>query len=258
MGQYSIDADTYMFKDTGLIYPEVDLLVLGLPVSRFSSTRKRLIDIGSRTRRVPVFYSMRERSQKEYVDMKPGRVIVLPQPYGGLRLASEDEKNYGLFDEDAVSLVVDPGYNTFDWFVARSMKPQLDLCGSFKGGVSQLLKKVSAAISSDHGVESPNFGDVEHGLVAGAMNLGHKRVNMERYRAMASREARAAVAEFLQRFDPSKNRVARIYICGGGAKFYSEALRERLAGYKIELMDDYVMANVRGFWLQGADELQLA
>ena len=249
---------SYMFKDTGLLYPEVDLLVLGLPVSRFSSTRKRLIDIGSRTRRVPVPYNMRERSQKEYVDVKPARVIVLPQPYGGLRLASEDEKNYDLFDEDAVSLVIDPGYNTFDWFVARSMKPQLDLCGSFQGGVSQLLKKVSAAISADHGVESPNFGDVEHCLVAGTMNLGHKRLNMEPYRAMASREARAAVAEFLQRFDPSKNRVARIYICGGGAKFYSEALRERLAGYKIELMDDYVMANVRGFWLQGADELQLA
>lgn len=90
------------------------------------------------------------------------------------------------------------------------------------------------------------------------MSLGFKRVNMEPYRAMASREARAAVAEFLQRFDPSKNRVARIYICGGGAKFYSEALRERLAGYKIELMDDYVMSNARGFWLHGADELQLA
>lgn len=170
---------SYMFKETGLLYPEVDLLVLGLPVSRFNSSRRLLMDIGSRTRRVPVPHQMRERAQKNFVDVTPGRVIVLPQPYGGLRLVSEDEKNYYLFDEEAVSLVIDPGYNTFDWFVARSMKPQLDLCGSFQGGVSQILKRISAAISADHGVESPNFGDVEHSLAAGSMNLGFKRVNME-------------------------------------------------------------------------------
>lgn len=69
----------------------------------------------------------------------------------------------------------------------------------------------------------------------------------EAYRALTNREARAAVAEFLQRFDPNKNCVARTYIRGGGAKFYSEALRARLGGYKIELIDDYVMANARGF-----------
>ena len=57
-------------------------------------------------------------------------------------------------------------------------------------------------------------------------------------RPLASREARAAVAEFLQRFDPTKNRVAKIYICGGGANFYVQALRERLGAYKIEVMND--------------------
>ena len=240
-----------MFKETGLLYPKVDVLVLGLPVSRFANTRNRLAEIGAKLRRIPVPHSMRESSQKEYVDVKPGRVIVLPQPYGGLNLASEEEKNYDLFDDDVVSLVIDPGYNTFDWFVAQAMNAQMDLCGSFQGGVSQILKKVSAAISNEHGVESPNFGDVEHCLVVGSMNLGHKRIDMTAYRALANREARATVAEFLQRFDPTKNRVAKIYVCGGGANFYAEALRERLGAYKIEVMDDYVMANARGFWLYG-------
>ena len=177
----------------------------------------------------------------------------MPQPYGGLNLASEDEKTFDLFDDGVVSLVIDPGYNTFDWFVARSMKAQMDLCGSFQGGVSQILKKVSAAISGDHGVASPNFGDVEHSLVAGSMNLGNKRIAMDSYRALANREARATVAEFLQRFDPTKYRVAKIYICGGGANFYAEALRERLGAYKIEVMEDHVMANARGFWLHGIE-----
>lgn len=244
---------SYMFKETGQLFPDVDVLVLGLPVSRFANTRHRLAEIGGKLRRIPVPHNMRERSQKEYLDVRPGRVIVLPQPFGGLNLASEEEKNYDLFNDGVVSLVIDPGYNTFDWFVAQSMKAQMDLCGSFQGGVSQILKKVSAAISNDHGVESPNFGDVEHSLVAGSMNLGHKRIDMEAYRVIANREARATVAEFLQRFDPTKNRVAKIYVCGGGANFYAEALRERLGAYKIEVMDDYVMANARGFWLFGND-----
>ena len=118
---------------------------------------------------------MRERSQKDYVDVQPSRVIVLPQPFGSLNLASEEEKNYVLFDDGVVSLVIDPGYNTFDWFVAQSMKAQMHLCGSFQGGVSQILKKVSAPMSNDHGVESLSFGDVEHCLVAGCMNMGHKK-----------------------------------------------------------------------------------
>lgn len=242
---------SYMMKETGLLYPEVDVLVLGLPVSRFANTRQRLAELGARKRRIPVPYSMRERSQKDYVDVQAGRVVVLPQPFGGLRLASEEEKNYDLFDDGVVSLVIDPGYNTFDWFVAQSMQAQMDLCGSFQGGVSQILKKVSAAISNDHGVESPNFGDVEHALVAGSMNLGFKRIDIEPYRAIAYREARATVAEFLQRFDPTKNRIAKIYVCGGGANFYAEALRERLGAYRIEVMEDHVMSNARGFWLHG-------
>uniref|UniRef100_UPI0025ED6CF5 ParM/StbA family protein n=1 Tax=Polaromonas sp. UBA4122 TaxID=1947074 RepID=UPI0025ED6CF5 len=212
---------SYMFKETQLLTQSVDVLVLGLPVSRYQATRKRLKEIGSKIRRVPVPYNMRERSQKEYVDVVARQVIVLPQPYGGLRLASEEKKNYDLFDDGVVSLVIDPGYNTFDWFVANGMKPQLDLCGSFGGGVSQILRKVAAMISSDHGVETPNFSTVETALVAGSMNLGFKRIDMEPYRATATNEARSSVAEFLQLFNPTKNHVAKIYICGGGAHFYA-------------------------------------
>ena len=70
-------------------------------------------------------------------------------------------------------------------------------------------------------------------------------------RAIANREARATVAEFLQRFDPIKNRITQIYVCDGGANFYADALRVRRGAYKIKTMNDYVMANARGFWLYG-------
>lgn len=134
-------AYSYMFKETGQLFPDVDVLVLGLPASRFANTRHRLAKIGSKLRRVPVPHSMRERSQKEFVDARQGRVIVLPQPFGGLNLASEAEKNYDLFNDGVLSLVVDPGYNTSDWFVAQSMTVQIDSYSSFQGGASQILKR---------------------------------------------------------------------------------------------------------------------
>ena len=59
-------------------------------------------------------------------------------------LASNHQKNFDLFDECVVSLVLDPGYNTFDRFVADGMAPQLELCGSFRGRVSQILHTVTA------------------------------------------------------------------------------------------------------------------
>ena len=42
---------------------------------------------------------MPERSQKEYGDARPGRVIVLPQQFGGLNPASKEEKHYDLFND---------------------------------------------------------------------------------------------------------------------------------------------------------------
>lgn len=54
----------------------------------------------------------------------------------------------------------------------------------------EILKKVSAAISNDHGVEATNFGDVKHSFVAGSMSQGDKRIATDSYRALANREAR--------------------------------------------------------------------
>ena len=245
----------YMFKATGQVTPTVDLLVLGLPVSGFQANRRRLQELGSKMRRVPVPHGLREMTRRDYVDVVAKKVMVMPQPMGGLMLASDHQKDFDLFDEGVVSLVIDPGYNTFDWFVADGMNPQLELCGSFQGGVSQLLQAVSTQIGFDQGEGSINFGLVEQALKSGVMNLGHKKFSMEPYQKVAKNAATGVVSEFLQRFNPAKAGISRIYLCGGGALHYADALKERLPGLRIEVMADSVMANVRGFWLAGADSL---
>lgn len=245
----------YMFKDTGMLSSSVDLLVVGLPVSSFQSSRKHLTELAGKIHRIPVPYSLRERSQKEFVDVVAKKVMVLPQPMGGLMVASNQQKNFDLFEDGVVSLVIDPGYCTFDWFVADGMSPQLELCGSFQGGVSQILQAVSSKIGFDHGVGSLNFGQVEQALAVGEINLGHKKFSMEQYKLVAQNAAKGVIDEFLQRFKPSKANVSRICVCGGGALHYVDALKSRLPTLQIDVMDAGVMVNARGFWLAGADSL---
>lgn len=77
--------------------------------------------------------------------------------------------------------------------------------------IKEILTKVSAAISGDHGVESVNFGDVEQSLVVGSMIPGNTRIAMDSCRALTTREARAPVAEFLQ-FSTRRSTESRRFI----------------------------------------------
>jgi plasmid segregation protein ParM len=245
----------YMFKSMGQVTQSVDMLVVGLPVSGFQANRRRLHQIGSAVRQVPVPEELRSHYGKDFVDVVAKKVLVLPQPMGGLRLASDHERSFDLFEDGMVSMLVDVGYNTLDWFIADAMSPQFELCGSFSGGFSQILQAVSNQIGFDTGSGSPNFGLVEKALLSGEMRIGQKTLSMQSYLPMVAKVAERNISEFLQRFDPDRIGVSKVYLCGGGADAYQAALSVRLPNYAIELMDDSVMANARGYYLAGQDYL---
>lgn len=67
----------------------------------------------------------------------------------------------------------------------------------------------------------------------------------------------------MSRFDPAapitrlsatNANISRIFLTGGGAHFYEDALRKRLPGS----MSISVMSNARGYWLAGADKFMNA
>lgn len=246
----------YMFKATGKVTPTVDMLVLGLPVHGFQANKEALMQIGLRPRRVPVPTNLQSIYGVTEVQVKAKDVLVLPQPMGGLRLATDGDSAPELFNDGVKCLIIDPGYSTFDWFLTDGMAPQLELCASFQGGVSQLLKVVGAQLSIDHGIGIANFGNIEQALANGEANLHYKKIDMLPYRQIASDAASAVVDEFLLNFDPFKSNVSHIFVCGGGANYYIDALRARLPYSRIEVMPEGVMSNARGFWLTGQDMLE--
>lgn len=244
-------------RELGTFSNTIDMLVLGLPVSGFSSRGRRLLEIGLRERAIPVPKSMAHTAGGALsIQVKAARCLPLPQPFGGLRAAAQNAaSDDSLYQPGKLNMLIDPGYRTLDWFVSNGMTPELKLSGSFDGGMSNILRAVSQQIGFDHGTGSLEFDQVEDGLNTGQINLGFQVINMKPYQQLAMDAARREIAAFLGRIDMNKARFSKVILTGGGARFYEAALRERLPGYQIETMADSVMSNARGFWLAGCDQL---
>ena len=133
----------------------------------------------------------------------------------------------------------------------------MKLSGSFDGGVSSLLRLISQTIGYDHGTGSLEFDQVEEGMVRGSINLGYQVIDTKPYRAILEEAARKEVMAFLGRIDSNKARLSRVFLTGGGASFYQQALIEKLPGYKIETVQNSVMGNARGYWLSGCDDFDI-
>lgn len=244
----------YMMKQAGRVIPSIDALVLGLPVSNYVVRGQELKAIGSRSHNVPVPVSLNHGSA--LLPSKASNVFVVPQPYGAMRLAYELEEKDELSSEGFTAMVVDPGYGTLDWFVTKELSPQMDLSGSFDGGVSMILKEVGSKIGKDHGGGSPNMSLVAKGLRNGFMLDAGKRIDMKPYMKIVDQVADTLTTQFLQRFDPRKEGINRVILAGGGAQYFLKPLTAQLQEYRIETMENSVMANARGFWLHGTDQFQ--
>ena len=139
--------------------------------------------------------------------------------------------------------------------MSEAMTPDMKLSGSYDSGVSSILREISQKIGFDHGTGSLEFDMVERGLQTGSINLGHKVIAMAEYQNLVPRIAGEEVGVFLTRLGNRRQNVARVFIAGGGANYYEQALRERLPGCEITRLDTPVMSNARGYWIAGCDSL---
>lgn len=243
-------------REMGEIFDEIDVLVLGLPVSGLIGRRDRLREIGMTPREIPVPENLWKEGAPKTVIVTTKQVIVSPQPFGGLRYAAQNlPESDPLFNEGALSMVIDPGYRTFDWFVANCFQPEMKLSGSFDGGAVSILRQISQQIGYDHDTGSLEFDLVEQGLQTGEINLGYKVIDTKKYQKNVVEAARSEVMAFLSRNDANKSRLSKIFLAGGAAGYYEKALVELMPGHQINRIDNPLMANARGYWLTGCDTL---
>lgn len=70
-----------MMRETGQIIENIDVMVLGLPVSGFASRNEKLYEIALRPRIVPVPFSLQKNGKPEKVVVKATKALILPQPF---------------------------------------------------------------------------------------------------------------------------------------------------------------------------------
>src|SRR5690606_26267692 len=138
-----IRSDDYQILIRGVLkrmgLSRLDLLVLGAPLLNFDQVSSALqasftgtIDLGA----------------KERVEIC--RVVVLPQPVGGLAWSGSQSRGVAHQIKDR-TLLIDVGYFTVDWLVAEGTRVLPERSGSYPGGVSTLIRELANEVSRKTG-----------------------------------------------------------------------------------------------------------
>ncbi|MDR2625965.1 MAG: PRTRC system protein D [Zoogloeaceae bacterium] len=218
----------------------IDVLVLGLPLTTFARHREALarrfegeIVIDAKARKVTV-----------------GSCHVYPQPLGSYMayLATRPvEKNPQV-------LCIDPGYNTFDWFVCQGMSALPACSGAVKRGMGAVMRAIA-----DEMIRANGFGEDPHELIRlidqSLMNRNPLKVYGREYRLEDYiRAGDAVIEEAAQAVRDSVGdgkSISAIVIAGGGASMYEASIRGKCPHHELTVLSKPAHANARGFHILG-------
>ncbi len=222
---------------------EVDLLVVGLPVSQYheAGRRDRLME-----RLVGEFQVAEDRS------VRVKRVEVLPQPGGAM--ADHAWRNGDPVVWEGRVVVVDPGYYSFDWAVFSGGAYRNEVSGTGHEAMSRVVEELAQALGRLRGVTQVSAERVEH-----ALRTGHGRVlvagewmNLDvPLREVLARVADEAVSRMRSVMRGEDEQPDLVLVVGGGARCYEGSLRAAYPNSHVEVAPEPVLANVRGYWSRG-------
>lgn len=246
-------SDVYQALVCGALYfmkqPEIDMLVLGLPLTTFRTHREKLREriVGGHTIPSP-WAKQNPASPKMSVQVK--NVRVLPQPMGAFF-------NYciprGLFDEmnDQTNLILDVGHGTFDWFLANGSMPVPSRCGGYAGGVSKIIAAVADAMGINKNVLNVNER-IDTALRTGqVIKIDGKPVDVKKdYENTAGAAIRDSINVMLGSVGVFSD-VDNILLTGGGADLFYPHIEKAMPGRVIIKDEEPMFSNVHGFQIVG-------
>jgi plasmid segregation protein ParM len=220
----------------------IDLLVLGLPLSTYKRHYK-----GLRARVI----GTHELPHGEAV--KISEVIVVPQPLGGFydyalsngKLKAISGKNH---------LTIDPGFNTLDWLVTQDEVIDDRRSGAaMSGGMVRILSDLQRIISEEVGDSIGDMTRLDQALYKGEpLRVSGEDIDLKKYSHVVKAAARESIDQMAYQIGGETD-IDNIIIVGGGAMFFSDALREKFKKHQIYIGSSPVFANVRGFQLIGEE-----
>ena len=225
----------------------IDWLILGLPNLTIKEMTAPL------TERVVGEHTINTNGAKVIID----QVRVFQQPLGAFFDYGFRQRNI----EDLkkrVNLIVDPGYNTFDWLLTEGLAPSPARCGSVELGMSSVVRAIAEEVLSDHNVESSSnisrvVNRIDAALCRGEeYRLHGKTVDLKKHISAGDTIIEQAI-NALEKSVGGGDDIDNIFISGGGANLYYDALQRRYPHQNVVKLDDPQFANVRGFQLVGTN-----
>lgn len=240
------------FAQFGDATEKVDAMVVGLPVYSFSRLKDKLQEQMLKPFVVPLSPVVARARGADTLTVRIESVRVVPQPVGAV--TDWRSRMTGTIGPQDIVTVCDPGYKTFDWFSMRGSVVVPELSGAFDGGVSELLKDVSVAITRQHPNALLDIQTIEEGLERKTLTMvGIGRIDFEPFRPIIGKGARVIVrrmADMLQRAQQEKkSRVDHLVLAGGGATYFEASVREVFADFPLTVLPRPVLSNARGFWM---------
>lgn len=221
--------------------PVIDLLVMGLPVELLSSKADALKQMATGRHIYPDGSKVEVR-----------QAMVMAQPLGGLLDHFSREQNTTVSQSacESTHLLVDPGYYTLDWVVARGLSVRPELSRSVPCGMADFLAAIAKAVSRTTSSPYTNLTAIDQGLQTGRFVAEGRPYELQQHVPEARLSLRAGLRE-LQNVVGAGLDIRSVYVMGGGAKYFAEMIQEVFPKHSVLSIDDPCFANVRGFQWAG-------
>jgi plasmid segregation protein ParM len=220
----------------------IDMLVLGLPVRYLNTRQQELKEMFEGTHKVAL---------DRMVTVK--NVLVVAQPIGGF---IDHAMRNDLFNQykHETNLLIDQGFYTLDWMVAKGLKPIEQRCGGTRIGVSAMLKEIGKSLSKEVKRDIENINIIDEAVRNGYYRKGQSTIDMGHHLGQANALISEALSALFSSIDSDAD-INNIVLSGGGSFLIAQKIRERFPDHDVIVADNPVFANARGF--QYAGELRM-
>lgn len=217
---------------------EIDILVLGLPVSQLIQYK----DILKKQ-----FEGSIQISPSKSVTVK--KVHVLPQAVGGLIDYALSESRYKEFQHSR-TLIVDLGFYTIDWTVAEGWQPLPRRSGSYPGGMHAILSILSEHISHDHQTNYDDIIRLDHDLRHNQLIVFGSKIDPSKYSQFVKPTINQSLNALCNMVGDGHD-ISNILLIGGASHYFLPQIQSRYPRHNIEIVRDPVFANAKGFLKAG-------
>lgn len=219
--------------------PEIDLLVVGLPVASFLAKKAALEKATTGLFEVERGHSVLVR-----------KALVLAQPQGALAYFGTLHEKLKTIETEQ-SLVIDPGARTFDWLVARGMRYVQKKSDSVNRGMFDILYKIAADIGRDIGTPYRDLDAIDLALRTGKNPIIFQQpYDIAPLMPIARSIAQQAISSMMGSIG-DVYAFQNIVLVGGGAYLFRQAVKEAFPKHTIHELTEPMYANVRGFQIIG-------